>query len=328
MTKHRPSARRWVASALVAVAVAGGLVAVPAAGAEAATVTVHTSAQLASALKHVRPGGTIRLAPGTYHGRFTASVNGTAAHPITLTGPRSAALTTDSYKKGYGLHVTGDWWRISGLSVRKAAKGIVLDGSSHTRISGVSVSWIGDEGIHVRHSSAFVTVTRTTVSHTGVRKPQFGEGIYVGSAESNWRRIMGSSSRPDRSDHVTLSYNTISFTQAEGIDIKEGTTGGRVLSNRFHSAGTSGKNSADSWIDIKGNRYTVRGNAGSSARLDAIQVHVVRPGWGRGNVIAGGAVISGVRGYEVWVQKGATGTRVLCSSSRAHHGLTNIRCTR
>lgn len=36
------------------------------------------------------------------------------AAPITLRGPRDAVLSSDSLTGDYGLHVTGDHWRIEG----------------------------------------------------------------------------------------------------------------------------------------------------------------------------------------------------------------------
>ena len=295
----------------------------------ASTVTVSTSAGLTAALAAARPGQTIALRDGTYTGTFRAAADGTAGQPIRLTGSRAAVLTTGSVSKGYGLHVTGDRWIVSGLSVQTAQKGIVLDGSSGTVVEGVDVGRIGDEGVHLRTNSVDVTVRGSSVHDTGLRKAGFGEGIYVGSAVSNWGSVMGSSSTPDRSDRAQIIGNTISDTAAEGIDLKEGTTGGVVSGNVFRDAGRSGENSADSWVDVKGDGYLVTANSGTGTKLDAFQVHVIS-GWGRGNSFRDNSVLGGVPGYEVWVQKGAVGTVVVCrtAGTRAAAGLTNGACSR
>ncbi|WP_396645211.1 right-handed parallel beta-helix repeat-containing protein [Microbacterium sp.] len=300
----------------------------PAAGSGTAIVTVSTSAQLASALKSAKPGQTIRLNDGTYTGEFAAAASGTASQRITLTGSSRAVLTTGKISSGYALHITGDHWNVSGLTVTRAAKGIVLDGSSYTVIDGVDVGDIGAEAVHLRTGSTHVTVRNSRIHDTGRDKPSYGEGIYIGSAKSNWSSIMGSSSTPDRSDHAQIIGNTISRTSAEGIDIKEGTTGGVVSGNTFSDAGYSGQNYGDSWVDVKGNGYQLTGNRGSGTLLDAFQVHVALSGWGQGNVFRGNSVTGGVPGYEVSVQSGATGTVVACAPSGAAKGLTNITCTR
>lgn len=291
------------------------------------TVAVSTAAELSTALEAARPGQTIRLNDGAYTGKFVAAASGTDAAPITLTGSRAAVLSSGSLESGYGLHITGSYWQVSGLSVAQSAKGIVLDGSVHTVLSDVDVGSIGSEAVHFRASSTDCTIRDSEIHDTGLAKPGFGEGIYVGSAKSNWKTVMGSAATPDRSDRVLISNNRISRTSAEGIDIKEGTTGGKVTGNRFSEAGFSGANSADSWVDVKGNSYTVTGNSGSSTMLDALQVHKVLDGWGRDNSFAGNTVLGGVPGYEVWIQSEDLGNTVRCQASTAGRGLTNVPCT-
>ena len=301
--------------------------AAPAASVPVAAVTVSTSAELAAALEAAQPGGTIELKDGGYTGKFVAAASGTAADPITLTGSRAAVLSSGSLTSGYGLHITGSFWHISGLSVANSAKGVVLDGSAHTVLSQIDVGGIGSEAVHFRANSTDCIIEDSDIHDTGLAKPGFGEGIYVGSAKSNWKSVMGSATTPDRSDRVLIRGNRISRTSAEGIDIKEGTTGGAVTGNSFAGAGLSGANSADSWVDVKGNGYIVSGNSGSTTKLDALQVHNVLDGWGRDNVFAGNTVLGGVPGYEVWIQSAGKGNSVRCRSSAAGRGQANIPCT-
>lgn len=282
---------------------------------------VSTTAGLKSALRTARPGSVIQLADGRYVGSFVASAQGTAAAPITLRGSRNAVLSSGSTSSGYGLHVTGSYWRVEGLSVTTAAKGIVLDGSKNTVISGVDVGSIGAEAVHFRTGSTDGALLGSSIHDTGLKQPGYGEGVYVGSAKSNWTGGV-----PDRSDRVTIRGNRISNTAAEGVDIKEGTTGGVVAGNVFTNAGFSGANDADSWIDVKGNGYRIEGNSGSGTRLDAIQVHSVLAGWGTGNVVTGNSVQGGIPGYEVWVQSASLGNTVSCKPSGAVRGLSNIAC--
>ncbi|MBC7596430.1 MAG: right-handed parallel beta-helix repeat-containing protein [Kineosporiaceae bacterium] len=289
-------------------------------------LTVSTASELSVALSNARPGDTITLADGVYKGKFTAAASGTAQAPITITGSHAAVLTSGGISGGYGLHVTGSYWVISGLSVARSGKGIVLDGSQHTRISGVDVGTIGEEGVHFRHNSADSSIEGSTVHDTGVRSPGFGEGIYIGSAQSNWATIMGSPTIPDRTDRVTVSGNHLINTAAEGVDVKEGTTGGSLRFNIFTNAGYSGVNYADSWVDVKGNGYLIEGNGGSMARADAFQVHQASAGWGLNNRFLNNGAVAGVPGYLVNVAVSNSGTTVQCQSTAAGRGLSNIRC--
>lgn len=295
--------------------------------AASSTVRVSTPAALKSALAEAQAGDTIVIADGNYNGKFVAAASGTSSSRITLTGSSKVTLTTGSTGSGYGLHVTGDNWTISGFTVAKAAKGIVLDDADNTVLERLTVGTTGQEAIHVRTSSAGAVIRDNVVHDTGLTTPEYGEGIYVGSSKTNWVSIMGSFSSPDRSDNARIENNTIRNTTAEGIDIKEGTTGGLVTGNSFSNVGYSGENFADSWVDLKGNRYTVSGNSGSGTLLDAFQVHTVLAGWGNHNSFSGNTVSGGVPGLEVSVQRGALGTKVACGPSGAAKGLTNVPCS-
>ena len=291
------------------------------------TVHVSTSAQLIAALKSAAPGQMIALADGRYVGKFEATTSGTQAAPITLTGSRAAVLSSGAVSSGYGLHITGSNWRVTGISVTNSSKGIVLDGSKHTTISSVDVGNVGAEAVHFRSNSSDGVIENSVIHDTGLRQPGYGEGIYIGSANSNWGSIMGSQLIADRSDRVIVRNNRISNTSAEGIDVKEGTTGGSITGNVFSNAGYSGQNFADSWVDVKGNAYTVTANSGAGTLLDAFQVHGVLSGWGRGNTFTSNSVLGGVPGYEVWIQSASLGNVVGCKASGATKGISNIRCS-
>jgi len=299
----------------------------PTAPAAGSLITVRTADELTKALAAVKPAGTIVLEKGTYTGKFVAAVDGTSEKPITLRGSSEAVLTTGSLSKGYGLHITGDNWNVKGISVNKAAKGIVLDGSENSVIESVDVGFIGDEGVHFRKNSTGGTISDSSVHDTGLDSPSYGEGVYIGSAKSNWNSIMGSSSTPDRSDRVTVKNNRIYNTTTEGIDVKEGTTGGVLSGNVFTNSGFSGENYGDSWVDVKGNGYTITGNSGAGTKLDAFQVHRALEGWGNDNSFSANSVISGVPGYLVSLQSGTTGNTVACQPTAAGLGVANIQCS-
>jgi hypothetical protein len=298
-----------------------------------AVKSVTNGAQLQAALGTARPGDRIVLADGTYtatKGQFEASSQGTAAAPITLVGTRSAVLTTGNVSGGgYGIHVTGSHWVLQGFSVANSKKGIVLDGSDGTVIDSVDVGNIGQEGIHFRDNSVGGVLRNSFVHDTGKSSPGFGEGVYVGSANSNWGTY--SQGLPDHSDYVLIIGNHISNTAAEGVDIKEGTSFGQLINNVFSDAGYSGQNSADSWVDVKGNNYLIQGNGGAGALLDAFQVHSPLPGYGLNNLFVDNSITAGAPGYLVDVKSSPSpgGNVVSCSSNAvgAAMGISNVACS-
>jgi len=79
--------------------------------------------------------------------------------------------------------------------------------------------------------------------------------------------------KPDKSNRNKAINNHFGPNiAAEAIDIKEGTEGGLIDGNTFDGTGMSGENSADSWIDVKGDDYTISNNKGSKTLLDGFQV--------------------------------------------------------
>ncbi|MFC6087843.1 cellulose binding domain-containing protein [Saccharothrix lopnurensis] len=323
----------------------------------ASTVDVATAAQLRAALAAAAPGVTIRLAPGVYRGSFTATSPGTAAAPITLTGPADAVLVNDGpsgsgpacpvptagWDPGYGLWLHGaPHWNLVGFTVRESKKGIVVDDSRHTVIDRVRVHHVDEEGVHFRRSSSDGVLRGSTISHTGLVRPGYGEGVYLGSAHSNWD-CHGNTGGADRSDRVLVLGNHIGpHVTAEPIDVKEGTAGGVVRGNTFDGTGISGQNSADSWIDVKGSGYLVEDNTGSFAApgtfANGYETHnpVTTPAFpnGCGNTWRGNrSDLGGVGAYAIRItstSKCAGLPNVVHASNtvtRAVTGLTNIPVT-
>jgi hypothetical protein len=316
-------------------------------------VNVATVAQLKSALAGAHPGDVIHLADGTYKGAFYTIVSGTSTAPITLTGSRNAVLTnsggacdpnvpksTVSYC-GYGFHLnTASWWKLVGFTVTTSAKGIVFDAAQHSVIDGVQVMNSSLEGIHLRTSSADNVVQHAFVHDTGKTDPGFGEGLYFGSAISNWDKFgTNNGTGPDRSDRNRALTNSFGpNVGGEHIDIKEGTVNGLVSGNTF-TGGLSGLHFADSWVDVKGSGYTLTGNtgtfvAGTGVLVDGYQVHQQRAGDGCGNVWhSNKSDLGGVGNWAINVtdQSGcSTKPNVIYSSNtvtNAVKGLTNIKVT-
>jgi hypothetical protein len=224
------------------------------------------------------------------------------------------------------LHLQGaSWWVVSGLAIKGGEKGVVLDGTDHATLTDLRITGTGEEAVHLRIGSSHNTLSGLRISMTGLTKPAFGEGVYVGSAKENWCRYTGCG--PDASDANTIEHTAFGpGVTAENIDVKEGTTGGLIASNSFSGVGQT---SADSWLDVKGNGWLVRDNTGSLAPKDGAQVHVRLAGWGDNNVFSRNTFIVRAAGYGVRVQQEAVGTVIACSNKAigAAAGMSNIGCS-
>jgi parallel beta-helix repeat protein len=292
---------------------------------ESPTVEVGTGRELKLALKAAEPGQVILLESGEFEGQFTATVSGTQDQPIVLCGSADSILDGGDVDDGYVLHLDGaDYWHLNGFSVTNGQKGVMADGTTGTVIEGLTVTKIGDEAIHLRGGSTDNVVSGNTISGTGHRRDKFGEGIYIGSAESNWCDI--SDCKADASDRNVIEGNTISDTTAEAIDIKEGTSDGIVRNNTFDGSGLQGD--ADSWMDVKGNGWLIEGNVGVDSPGDGYQTHEVVDGWGTDNVFRGNTAQVNGPGYG-FALKPQAGNTVSCDNTAtgAASGLSNEPCS-
>ena len=296
---------------IAAIALVAQFVAPPAAS--ATTIDVSNATQLKAALTAAKPGDTIKLADGDYGDQFIATTPGTASAPITLTGSAKAVLhdplfnlgDTDcpSGQTGYGLWLQGaNYWNLKGFTVDDSKKGIVLDGASHVTIDSVTVHDIGYEGVHFRKSSAYGVIKNSNVYNTGLEEPGYGEGIYLGSSNSNWECYGTNKGKgPDAGNYIQVLNNKIGpNVAAEGIDVKEGTHDGLISGNTLDGTGEKNQNSADSTIDVKGDNYTITGNTAENAYLDTFQVHNVYQKTGCGNTFSKNTLtVTNKNGYGI-----------------------------
>jgi hypothetical protein len=317
-------------------------------------VDVSTAAQLSTAIAAVRPGQTIRLAAGTYNGAFLARTAGTASAPITLTGPASAVITnpdsagspagscsvpTAGFDPGYGLWLyQAPYWRLTGFTINTAIKGIIIDNSAHVTIDGVTVQNINAEGVHFRSSSPDGVIQNSTIHNTGKVQPEYGEGIYLGSANSNWS-CYGNTGGVDASDRVQVLNNHVGpNVAAEHVDVKEGTVGGVIRGNTWNGQGIAGQNSADSWLDVKGSNYLIENNTGTftppGVFANGYETHNPTTGSGCGNTWRNNQ--SNLGGAGTWAinitstSKCTANPNVVYASNtvtNAKSGLTNIAIT-
>ncbi|MFJ5722721.1 right-handed parallel beta-helix repeat-containing protein [Streptomyces sp. NPDC093149] len=311
--------------ALLAAALAtGGLALASATDADAAAViNVSTTAQLKSALAAASPGDTIRLADGTYTGNFKATVPGTASARITLTGSAGAVLTAGG---GYGLHLNGaSYWTVQGITITGGQKGIMADTATGVVIDSVTVHDLDMEGVHFRKSSKNGVIKNSRIHDTGHDGRGMGEGVYVGTAGD----------LSDKSDQVQILNNTIGpGVGGENVDIKEGTTGARIIGNTFDGSGLTGANYDDSWVDVKGNNVLVEGNKGTRTTNNGYETHTQQGGWGCGTVFRNNTSdLSGAKGdkqiaFNVTNYSTSCPTTVYSSNTvTGGKGLTNITVT-
>lgn len=268
--------------AVVTTAAAAAPTALRYASCPAATVTVSTGTQLTAALAAARPGSVIRLEPGRYTGQFTVSVQATAAAPVWVCGPRTAVVDAgDPARRGGFVISASSHVVLAGVTVRDSLKGVMVRHSTDVTVADLRLEDIGDEAVHLLDFTTDSTVVGNSIHGTGLVDPQYGEGVYVGTADNNWCAF--SECQPDASDRNAVLGNDISATGSEPIEAKVATSGGLVSGNTINGAGM--RATAYALIYVKGNDWVVSHNVGSDSPTDGILVVQRNPGWGMDNIV-------------------------------------------
>lgn len=294
-------------------------------------IIVKNVSELAVALDRAAAGDVIRVKNGLYPGKFKILRSGTVSQPIHIIGEGEAILDAGSMSSGYGLEINGSHLVISGLHVRNAKKGIILDGVQNSLMENMKVYNTGEEGIHYRTHSSNNILRNSEIFDIGLKNASYGEGVYIGSAQSNWCTY--TDCEIDKSNNNLILNNKIYRTTAEAMDIKEGTTGNIVQGNTMDGSKIQGVNSADSHMDIKGNDVQILGNtfmmmAANTKVVAGLQTHARVAGWGNNTIFKNNTITVEASRYGIEIDPKTSGSTVSCSnvSVGPKLGLSNITC--
>ena len=304
-------------------------------------VPVSTSAELHSALSSARPGDLIQLADGNYGdgSEFRLLVSGTASERITVCGTSNAVVNAGSISGRDGMKLANaSYTTLSGFTITNALFGVWVEHSVHVLLQGLTIHSIGQEGIEIVAFSKNAVVSNNRIYDTGRVVAEYGEAIYIGSANAKWPALTGGS--PDATDSVLIEGNNIGpDVRAEHIDAKEGTTGGIIRNNTFNGAGMIESQGSgisgwpNSWVILQGVGYHVENNTGSNAL--AAGFRVVTHGTvmtGLDNSFSNNSFDVNGAPYGFLIQTGSgsngNGNVVSCDNSvrDATQGLANVAC--
>jgi len=302
-------------------------------------VSVVSTSQLTAALADARPGDLILLADGTYVGYFRVTASGTASQRITLCGSRAAVIDGGGIGLGgYALQLRANYWTVDGFTVRNRLQGVEVQGGRYNTVRNLEIHTMGQEGIHLWSFAKHNLVEGNHIHDMGERTAEYGEGVYIGSAQSKWPTYFGG--KPDQTDSNTVRGNLIGpNVTSEHIDAKPGTAWNRIEGNTFDGRGqvpccsAKGAIWVDSWVEINGNDYYVADNRGSRPLKYGFQTYQITldgVSWGnrtryeRNHADMTSAQLSGAIGIVLsWYP---TGVQVKCDNTALSAPLSNVSC--
>ncbi|NJN18345.1 MAG: DUF1565 domain-containing protein [Oscillochloris sp.] len=234
-------------------------------------------ATLQHALDRAYPGDMIVLTPGVYYQDAVSRRAGTAAAPITISGPPTAIL------KGAGadriLQITHDHLTLAGFTIDglwgdpDSARGYrnkllyvqgsePRDGVNGLRVLGMTFANAGGECIRLRYFAHQNEIAYTTIRNCGVYDYRFagdgknGEGIYIGTAVNQRDDGRNPTDDPDASHENWIHHNRIDTQGNECVNIKEAAWGNLVEYNTC----TGQRDPDAAGINIQGHANIVRAN--------------------------------------------------------------------
>ena len=263
-------------------------------------------------------GGAPSLATGgTIFGK-----HGTPENLITICGtPENTTFegtgSLPNSWRGYSMRVvSSSYIRVAGFNLPNALKGIDIQNTTNSEFMFLNTNSTMQEGIRLRYNSTNNTVEYNNISFTGRLWAGWGEGIYVGTSKKN---SIEYNLPEDRSDFNAFRYNRFGEgVLAENIDVKEFTSAGKIVDNRFNGSGIQNINGAMSWVSLKGNNWTVYNNTGTGLlKVGAgFRVLVQWAGQGVGNRLLENECYNlDEQSYCVYIHPEANENLVACTNS-------------
>lgn len=216
------------------------------------TVVVSTASELVAAIQRASPGDVITLGQSVrYGGSFSIKSSGRSDCRIEVRGPHVAEKYLPVIDGGgygtdaAGITITGDFVTVADLTVTNVRRGIVVDGARDAQITGVGVSYVGEEGVVVANGATGLRFSRSWVLFTGRSDPGHGYGIVIGAIGS---------SKDGCTDNAILDSRFLHDIPKQALVISHGSDRTLVQKTQFHTASMTKAASANTILSDD-NRY-------------------------------------------------------------------------
>jgi hypothetical protein len=223
------------------------------------TVNVVNVTGLRSAIANAAPGDCINVAPGTYNmGAVNLTVNrgGQAAKPITIRGG-GASNTIINMGVPANIIFTADYVHVRKLRFTNIGNmGFWMAGAHHNVLDSVEIDHSQQQLIALKEYSYQNVIKNSRFHDSGLKWPQYGEGVYVGG-----RRSDGSAMRGVFRNQI-LNNRFSPNVRADAVDIKGLADSTIVRGNFIDGTGTRWmpENGLATLISIVSNHNTIDGN--------------------------------------------------------------------
>lgn len=267
---------------------------------------------------------------GTWPTRATSGtvydLHGTQENKITFCGDPELTIIDGSpnLQSGAGIYIVRSTHvRFAGFRIQNMLRSVDIQDTYHSEVLYITSSHTWHEGVRIRYNSSYNLLAHSHILHTGKGYVGNGEGVYIGTASG---RTVDCGKASDQSNFNTVKNNTFGpNVPSENIDVKEFTTGGIIIGNRFNGSGLKGIHASISWVALKGREYVVENNTGIGLGVKGSGIRVLQraPTYGSGNIIRYNTCHNLSDGsYCIFIDPRTTNNTMACNRLRADHPTT------
>ncbi|MBP5940430.1 right-handed parallel beta-helix repeat-containing protein [Streptomyces acidiscabies] len=267
-------------TALAALTIGAGIAVLPT-QAQAATVVVSNSTDLANAIKNATAGTVVQVRGGTYYPTATlqSTANGTSGSPITLTAYGSETVKIDGSSMAAGswiFKLTASYWNVSNITFQNSKdSAVVCQSCTGTTWNNVKTINGGDSGFTLTGANTVNNTVKNLDSYGNYDAATHGQnadGVAIKFGSGTGNKVTGARLYNNSDDGIDLwsfsSPVTIEHTWAFGNGVNrwgdsafEGNGNGYKLGGNGPSVAHAVNNSA-AWGNA-GNGFTENSNTGA-----------------------------------------------------------------
>lgn len=169
---------------------------------------------------YAKPGDVVYVKNGTYRESVYISGRHGGTNYITFQNypGHSPLIQGAGFESGRNKIIDSSFIKFIGFRISNIQQGLFVETSNNIILQKLEVFDVGQEAVHIKFNSSFVTIEDSVIRDT--RKWKYnGEGVYIGTSSSQ----QPDAPPYDNTHDILVKNNTIYNTHDECIEAKEGT---------------------------------------------------------------------------------------------------------
>lgn len=194
---------------------------------QADTICVADGEDLQAKIDAAKGGDVVVVGPGIYSGFRIEGRHFSADKPLVIRAAAGARplIRGSDYSGNLARISSSSYIALDGLTMENGSHPVYCTDVEHLVLVNLEVHDSGQEMIHIRGASRYVDIRNCRLYDSGHRRPQWSEGIYVGTGQPPFECV----------EHIWIEGNDIHHTaNSEAINIKSQAYHITIRGNKVH----------------------------------------------------------------------------------------------